>query len=568
MSQEIESLLNAIVMGKKRFVYAYFKKNPETKLNDSDQLGFKLLKEAIISQDIEMARFLCSLGIDLHNDLGPSLLKIAVKKNNKPMVALLLEQGVNINAEINYGETAPFLCVETGNIEMLDFLMQKGADMHHKSNFKETVLQKAINLNQLEVVRFLLEKGFDKELQEEPDKPYLHMPAQQGYIEMIKLLLPYKINVNAKRDWGRTALFDTLYNINNPIAVATLLLDNGADTEITDELGNTVLCESVSRKNPELMKFFLKRGASIKGVAGQNSPLHCAVAYRDLETAEFLIKGGADIEILDKDGCTPLHNVIYFEKGPYPGDAEMANFLLDNGANIHAKDTKYGLTLLHKAARRGSHELLNTLLNRGANIEEKTFGGATPLHYTIAFDRVETAELLLNRGADITAVDNYGDTVLHYACYSEAPNILQLFLNRGAKAFCDVKNNNGLTPLHVAVQKGYANLAVVLLQNGADPMIKDNQGEDAFSLLEKWYDNEKTQSGAYSDCHQKYKEMKEALLQAVSDKKAKETTMQELAVVGGLFESSKKETKASVKKVKSATNKKTPQRRNNTGREI
>ena len=101
------------------------------------------------------------------------------------------------------------------------------------------------------------------------------------------------------------------------------------------------------------------------------------------EKYENLIKNGAETNITDFDGSTPLH---YAAKN---NNVELCTLLLDNGANVNAADNT-GQTPLHLAissfedikdenTKNQNTILCNLLLNRGANVNAKDIYGVTPL---------------------------------------------------------------------------------------------------------------------------------------------------------------------------------------------
>ena len=80
--------------------------------------------------------------------------------------------------------------------------------------------------------------------------------------------------------------------------------------------------------------------------------------------AELLLAGGADVNVKDDGGDTPLH------AGAYEGDKDVAALLLARGADINAKDKK-GATPLHLMASQGHEEIVELLLGGGANASAK-----------------------------------------------------------------------------------------------------------------------------------------------------------------------------------------------------
>ena len=75
-----------------------------------------------------------------------------------------------------------------------------------------------------------------------------------------------------------------------------------------------------------------------------------------------------------------------------------------------------------------------------------------------------------------------GATILHEAVDAEQPDIVQLLLLYGVNP--DMRARGGLTPLHIAVSKCSVGCVRALIENGADLLIRDEQGQDAIAKAE------------------------------------------------------------------------------------
>ena len=94
------------------------------------------------------------------------------------------------------------------------------------------------------------------------------------------------------------------------------------------------------------------------------------------------------------------------------GNIKAVKQHLDAGADVNAKDDKFGLTPLHFAAGRGNKEVVELLIAKGVDVNAKNNRGGTPLHLA---NNKEIAELLIAKGADVKAKDEDGETPLDWA---------------------------------------------------------------------------------------------------------------------------------------------------------
>ena len=125
----------------------------------------------------------------------------------------------------------------------------------------------------------------------------------------------------------------------------------------------------------------------------------------------------------------------------------MANYLLQNGANIDVKNYA-NRTFLHIAAREGKIEIVKFLVENGAVVDEKDIAGGTPFRLATSRYHFDVASLLLESGANIDTKTAEGQTILHTAARQGMLNVLKFLVEKGAKI--DARDNNDQTPIFIA----------------------------------------------------------------------------------------------------------------------
>jgi len=183
-----------------------------------------------------------------------------------------------------------------------------------------------------------------------------------------------------------------------------------------------------------LVKWSIEQGTSVDQPCDFNrwAALHVAAHKGHVEIAEFLLKQGANVNLKDKDGYTPLHNTAdSFVKGRPPKRTEpernrIAALLLKYGAQVNAT-INHGETPLHRAVLTNNVALVQLLIEIGANPNIQQAQGMTPLHFALSAgkDRVQVVRLLLRHGADSSVTDEYGRTATDYA-KDYHPKLLEL----------------------------------------------------------------------------------------------------------------------------------------------
>ena len=120
---------------------------------------------------------------------------------------------------------------------------------------------------------------------------------------------------------------------------------------------------------------------------------------------------------------------------------------------MNVKDDENGMISLHYAAWNGPIEISRLLLQNGADVNAKDNSVSTPLHLAAMNGHIDILHLLVENGADLEAQNNTGSRTLHYAArYGRLPFIQELI----SRYHVDInaRGNDGRTALRV-VRHGF-----------------------------------------------------------------------------------------------------------------
>lgn len=155
-------------------------------------------------------------------------------------------------------------------------------------------------------------------------------------------------------------------------------------------------------------------------------------------------------------------------------DADTITTLLLRGFDVNTRDPKgqVGLTLALQAGSLKAFDVL--LLGSNLQVDARNAKDESPLMIAALRGHVGAVQALLARDAD---VNKTGWTPLHYAATGsqpQQPEIIALLLEH--HAFIDAESPNGTTPLMMAAHYGTRESVQLLLEEGADPSLKNQLG--------------------------------------------------------------------------------------------
>jgi len=157
----------------------------------------------------------------------------------------------------------------------------------------------------------------------------------------------------------------------------------------------------------------------------------------------------------NSDGNNPLHYAVSLNK------TEVVNFLLENFADPNVAQTNNGWTSLHFAVAQNNQQMTALLLDFGASPAIVDKNGNTPLCLAIddadSNDKVGMILLLLGSWANPNQRCEGGELPLHKAIKSNDMYACRLLVENGADI--NLKNNDGLSAVEVAKQHHNTELA-------------------------------------------------------------------------------------------------------------
>ncbi|XP_032220958.2 transient receptor potential cation channel subfamily A member 1 isoform X2 [Nematostella vectensis] len=308
----------------------------------------------------------------------------------------------------------------------------------------------------------------------------LHKAAFCGNMELLAMLYKDGADINARDNYGQTALHCAI--LGKQHEAARFLLNRKARVHVLDDKQDTPVHVAVRMGDLDLLKELLidpHADVNFKG-PDQLSALHIAVQtdHENVKSiCQLLLLAGADVSARDVNNRTPLCLAII--KGAH----EVVDCLFRH-ANAHKRydinELLYGVdlngsTLLHLAVDTGQTQIVELCIRYGARVDYvKESDGTTPIHMACTYGSLDILNILLssvNYVYSYSLADKQGFTCLHRAAMFDHEDIVRFLLKQGIEV-----NDLDLelrTPLHLAASRGCTRTVEVLLQTGADCNIKD-----------------------------------------------------------------------------------------------
>ncbi len=414
------------------------------------------LRTALHYEKTAVAHLLVDAGADVKGSLQRgALLPLAIRLWDTELIRKMLK-GEDVDPKDQAVVEALCAAAGCGNTEICALLLEKGVDVNAENGSRETAISLAIAQNEEETVRFLLEKGAkvdgadETESQRNSDRRELPLKKAvlTGNVELCKLLVKHGAHFLDMKDSAEKFMHAAVKSGN--VEMCRYVANFNPDVNVRTQDGMTPLHVAAEKVNYELCVFLISRGADVNAKSGnEGTPLHYTarqpsplLARAGARVALLLMEAGADAMKTDSGGRTMMENVLansggrdaFFSKhmqlvtgvfrnaekpdsllmAAYDGDAERMKRLMDGGKSVILKD-KDGESAIHFAIRGGKTDMVKFLLENGVKTDTPGHFGGTPLHYAASLGHREIVELLLEKGADINARDKLGATPLFAA---------------------------------------------------------------------------------------------------------------------------------------------------------
>lgn len=340
--------------------------------------------------------------------------------------------------------------------------------------------------------------------------------------DVITFLIKAGADINSQNSNGTSALMSAIsHYMTWNTGIVQLLLDHGADPNLKNYEGKTALHMAAPDEDKiDIMKALIKARANLDIVDREGyTPLLLAIAHRKDEVVKVLLSGNPNLETLFKKEFPETVLDVVASRG----NLELVQILINAGAKIQADNRSALFNIASEAdpTNKNTTEVAKNLINAGATIDYigKKYGHTyTPLMISVARpnSNISFSKLLIDSGADLNLQDNQGNTALIMASTSNNDEAVAQLLKEGAelniqnekgntglmfigsvellqlyvsyKPNLDLQNTDGNTVL--MKRSGILSFTKILVEAGASLNIRNNEGYTALGLSYN-YDSKK-----------------------------------------------------------------------------
>jgi len=355
-------------------VVEYLIKEALADANVPDEQGDGALAHCSQGGYVVIGEILLKNGARVNNPSNNSLTPLmrAVLNKRSTMVELLLDWNATVDTQDVNRNTACHFAVIHNTPECLEKLVKKGANPNIQNGNNFTPLHECGKELADRCADILVQNGADLTIRDEEGRTAIHTAAAFNAVGVIEHILNKDSACINTPDYGG----------NTPLHVACKIVQTSADRS-----------QHVDSRDEEAAEILINRGAKISDKDGNfMEPIHIAAASGMERTCKLLVGKGVDVNSkVSSNGYTALHIASHRRR------AEVVKTLLAAGANVNVEDAN-GETPLYQACNVDDFQVARVLVEHkaDANIRSRNTG-KSPLHlgFSIYYDILYTYEAIM-----------------------------------------------------------------------------------------------------------------------------------------------------------------------------
>jgi ankyrin repeat protein len=356
-------------------------------------------------------------------------LRAAAWVNDVARARRLISAGANVNAKDSTEQSAYLIATSEGYLRLLELTLASGAKVGSLDSFDGTGLIRS---------------------------------AERGHHDIVGRLVQTPIDVDHVNSLGWVALHEAIIlgdGSQDYVDTVRVLVAAGADLQVPSQNDGVVPLQHAASAGFDRIVATLEAGLSQRSARKDaDSRLLAAAEQGDADAAAVAVRAGADIETRDERGRTPLLIAVTRDH------VDLARLLVDLGADADALDDRHDTPWLVTGVT-GSVAMLETLLPARPDLTIRNRYGGISVIPASERGHVDYVRRVVQTDIDVNHVNDLGWTALLEAVIlgdggRPYQQIVRILLDAGADS--SIADNDGVTPLQHAEQKGFEKVARIL----------------------------------------------------------------------------------------------------------
>ena len=243
-------------------------------------------------------------------------------------------------------------------------------------------------------------------------------------------------------------------------------IESGVSVNSEDSDHHFLINKAIENDQYEIVKYLIEKGADLIS----HDSLKLTIQLGQLHILQLILDNGYVL-----DNISPLITAIDNKQ------TEIAKYLISKGIPIDYENENTDTPLI-KCIENEMSDIALLLIEKGANIESFNWKKDSSLLLSIEMCLPDVSISLINHGVTLNTTNLFGDTPLTKSIEKGLLDVASLLIESGANVHSNTLSG---TPIVICALNGYYELIQKLIEHGANPNERDDNGKTALEIAKE-----------------------------------------------------------------------------------